>query len=359
MFLRRVTIAEQTATHLREGFRTGRWSGTLPGELRLANELDISPQTLRTALRQLEAEGIVVSHGRGCQRTIVDLSNTHRALRIGILIHDVPLNTHTQDGMVQQIKQDLESAGHIAFLTRKSQVGLQHNLQRIQSMLAKTPADAWIISSGSPQVLEWFSSQPLPCLALYGRTEGLSIARTGPDKIPAYQAAVRQLIELGHHRIVLIVRGARRKPTLGQLESAFLNELSNHGITTGDYNLPDWKETPEGFHSLLKKLFHSTPPTALIVDEEPRMLAAMQFLLRHGIKVPEQVSLVATDDNSLSWCHPTFAHMTWDTKQSLRRIVRWVAAVGKGRNDCTTINYPAKFISGGSIGPAPQRSKTI
>jgi DNA-binding LacI/PurR family transcriptional regulator len=350
----RLSIAEQTAAHLREGFQEGRWSGTLPGVLVLAAELGVSPPTLRVALGELEAEGLLVPHGKGRSRTIADAATTRHALRVGILIHDVPMEARTQDGLVQQIQHDLETAGHVAFFTRKSQAQLGHRLRRIKAMVAKTPADAWIVAAGSREVLKWFSGEAVPCLALYGRTGGLPLARTGPNKVPAYQAATRQLIELGHHRIALITRRARRKPTPGEVERAFLHELVAHGIPTGDFNLPDWKETPEGFSDLLENLFRATPPTALIIEEEPRLLAAMAFLLRKGIKVPDQVSLVSTDDDSLDWCHPGFAHMTWDTTLIVRRVVRWVAAVGRGRPDCKVINYPAEFVPGGSIGPVPR-----
>ena len=93
---------------------------------------------------------------------------------------------------------------------------------------------------------------------------------------------------------------------------------------------------------------------ALIVDETPRVFAAMQFLARRGIKVPGQVSLVATDnDASFAWGHPSFAHIRWDSAPIVRRIVRWVAAVRRGCADRKQISFPAQFIPGGSLGPAP------
>ncbi len=352
--LHRLNAAEQTAALLREGIRVGRWSHSLPGELLLSAELDISPQTLRNALRELESEGLLVAHGRGRRRTIVKSSAPPHQLRVGILIHETPLKTSTPDALVQQIPHYLESAGHLTFFACKSQIDLQHDVTRIAEMTAKSPADAWIVDCGSPAILEWFSRQATPCLALYGRSDGLQIARAGPDKETAYQAATRRLIELGHRRIVLIALGARRKPTPGIAERAFLNEMTAHNIPTGDYNLPDWQETPAGLNTLLESLFHTTPPTALIIDEQERLLATMQFLLRHGIKVPKEVSLVSSDNGSLVWCHKGFAHMSWDNTQILRRVVRWVAAVKRGHPDRKTINTPTQFIPGGSIGPALQ-----
>lgn len=44
--------------------------------------------------------------------------------------------------------------------------------------------------------------------------------------------------------------------------------------------------------------------------------------------------------------------MRWDSAPVARRIVRWVAAVRKGRADRNQIISLAKFIPGVSIGPA-------
>ena len=45
--LRRISIIELTAAHLREGLRAGRWSGDLPGVARLVKELDVGHRTVR------------------------------------------------------------------------------------------------------------------------------------------------------------------------------------------------------------------------------------------------------------------------------------------------------------------------
>ena len=139
-------------------------------------------------------------------------------------------------------------------------------------------------------------------------------------------------------------------------QRALLEELKAHGIPTGDYNLPDWEETPEGFSRLLTNLFRHTPPTALIIDETCLYIAAAEFLARNRLHVPDQVSLVSAVENTvLSWCHPGIAHMTWDkapvVRRVVRRVVRWVAAVRKGSADRKTMNVTAKFVPGASIGP--------
>ncbi len=353
--IRLLSIREQTIEHLQKGIQEGRWSGRLPGVVRLAAECDVSTGVVRAALRKLEAEGVVTAGGLGRCRTIVppeEGGTPLHTLRVGILLHDSTINATP---ILWEIQRNLEAAGHLVSIAKKSQIQLNYNVASIISMVKETPADAWIICAGSYELLQWFSWQSLPSIALYGRSGGLPLARTGPDKAPAYLDAVRQLIALGHRRIVMITLAGRRKPVPGTIERLVLEEIRAHGIETGPYNLPDWEETPGGFNALLEKLFRTTPPTALIIDETQKLIAAMHFLARHHIEVPGQVSLVFTDfDGELDWCFPPIAHMEWNTTYIVRRIVRWVEAVRKGNPDRKIINYPVTFVPGGSIGPVSQ-----
>jgi DNA-binding LacI/PurR family transcriptional regulator/DNA-binding transcriptional regulator YhcF (GntR family) len=346
------SLPQQVAAHLREGIQRARWSSLIPGVPQLASELDVGRNTVRQALKILELEGLLGDRGGGRSRAITDAAATtaaKRPLRVNILRHDAQL---TDNPVLIRIIYSLEAAGHDVFSCKKSQIELKHDVARLCRHLAANPADAWVVESGSHALLEWCASQPIPCLALFGRTDDLQMARTGPDSVPAYQVATRQLIEQGHRRIVLIVREGFRRPTPGRCEMAFLEELRARDIPTSAYNLPDWEETAEGFNHLMENLFKLTPPTALIIDEICWFTAALAFFVRHGIRVPEQVSLVSGDcESTLDQCHPGFAQMRWDYSLIVRRVVRWVDAVRKGKADRKIINIPAEFVPGGSIGP--------
>ena len=185
-------------------------------------------------------------------------------LRIAVILHE---RAALNEGYMVELIHLLREEGHAVIITRASLMELGMNVKRIARFVNTTTADAWIVFSGSREVTEWFASQPIPAIALFGRRRGVPIASVGPDKSPAYAAATRRLIELGHHRIVLVARPERRLPVPGAPEHAFLAELAAHGITPGPYHLPEWKDGINGFHARLDPLFRLTAPTALIVDE--------------------------------------------------------------------------------------------
>ena len=357
MPLRRLSIAAQTAVHLREGLRAGRWRGQLPGVVRLAAELGVSTHTLRTALREVEAEGLVALSEDGRSRQVPDRpARRKRPLRIGILLYEPLAEEGGQSlELYLELHHALERAGFTVFFSEETQSGLGHDVARIARHVEKARADAWVVAAASRALLEWFAVQPPPGLALFGRRAGVPMAGVGPDKLPALREATRRLIALGHRRIILVCRSLQRLPEPGRIVRAFLDELAAQGLPAGDFNLPDWEETPEGLSTLLASLFRSTPPTALIIDEVPLFIAAQQYLVGRNFRVPGQVSLVATDfDAALRWCRPPVAHIRWHGEPIVRRIVRWATAVSQHRTDVKQVDFPAEFVPGGTIGPVWQ-----
>ena len=351
--LRLLSAAEQVALHLRRELERGHWVGSLPGVGPLAADLAVNRKTVEAALQQLETEGLLAGRGRGRKRRIVPPDGkTVRPMRIAILEYDPAGRT---EGYMVELQHLLLAAGHTAFFAERSLLELGMNVTRVARLVRQTKAAAWVIGAGSREVLEWFCAQSVPAFALFGRREGLPIAGTGPDKTPALVSATRHLIGLGHRRIVLLSRKERRLPAPGRVERAILDELTAHGVPVGEYNLPDWEETREGFQELLGSLFRVTPPTALIVDGAPLFVAAQQFLAGRGIRLPQQISMVCTDANpAFEWCVPPVSHIRWDSGPVVRRIVRWAASVSHGKKDVRQTLTPAEFVTGGTIGPVPK-----
>lgn len=63
------------------------------------------------------------------------------------------------------------------------------------------------------EVLEWFSQQPTPPFAMFGRFRQGALAGAIPDKAGAYAGLVERLFGMGHRRIVNLVREDRENPS--------------------------------------------------------------------------------------------------------------------------------------------------
>lgn len=328
----------------------------MPGRHQLAAELGVNNKTVDAALRQLEKAGVLIPQGVGRTRRIHGhVRDAARPLRLAILYQERHDDQKSEYQIV--LRHALTEAGHVVVTAERSIAELRHDPRRMAALVRKTKADAWIICAGPRKVLEWFSQQSVPAFALFGQRAGIPIAAVGPDK-PAVLAEVTQkLIDLGHRRIVLLCRRARRIPAPGTTETAYLHTLRAAGIAAGDYNLPDWDDTPAGFQQCLEALFRVTPPTALIVDEAPWFFAAMQYFLRRGIRVPGDASLICTDDNPVFACaEPPVSCIAWDRRPVTRRILKWAQNVSRGKPDHRQTLTPTQFITGGTIAaPAENR----
>ncbi len=354
---RLLSAPEQVAAHLRKEISDGRLAGQMPGVHRLARSLGVHRITAEEALRQLENEGLLEAQGVGRRRKIVFSQNhqKQRKLRVAILLCEA--NDRKIDYIVS-LQYLLTQEGHAAFYADWTLTSQGMDPKRVARMVEKTDADAWIVLAGSYEILEWFSKQPKPILALFGRVRRLKIACAAINKVPAYVDAAQKLIELNHRRIVLLTRAQRRLPQPGEAEIAFLDALERAGIAVGDYNLPSWEETIQGLEQRLESLFQLTPPTAILVDEVQIYLAVQQFFARKKLRVPEDVSIICTDsDSSLEWQLPSLSYMAWESDPLIRRIMSWVASVTMHKKDTRQFYVPATFVSGGTIAEAVQEPK--
>jgi DNA-binding LacI/PurR family transcriptional regulator len=347
------TVTEQVAQVLREGLHSGRWQGVVPGRNHLAAELGVNHKTVKAALTILEREGLLEAHGPGKKRSILlDVPTAPVARRVMIFSYEK--GDLQMDDLVNIIHR-LQSAGHWAGFASKTLCELGMDVNRIARFVAKSDADAWIVVAGGSEVLNWFSAQPFPAFALFGRSRDISIAGAVPEKLNAFNELIDRLVELGHRRIVMVAREEKRKPKIGGLEMKFLERLESHGIKTGSYNLPDWGNDPDSLGQSMDSLFRHTPPTAVIADDAQLFPALIQHLARLGLSAPKHVSLASMDYISgFDWYRPTVTHIAWNHDTVLNRVVSWANQMSQGKDDRRKLSIQAKLIIGGTIGPAPQ-----
>lgn len=119
---------------------------------------------------------------------------------------------------------------------------------------------------------------------------GLGYVRT--DNVYGINMAVRHLARLGHRKI-LYVYNDRIETSFAVAEryKGFIRAAAKHGIN------------PEGYTVKvgdLKNGIAVLPHTAMLVDAHSTTLSVLSILRQRGIRVPDDISLVAYDDISFS-----------------------------------------------------------
>jgi len=135
----------------------------------------------------------------------------------------------------------------------------------------------------------------LPCL-LIGLWGEPGFATIGSDNAGAEREALAHLFELGHRRIARVTGPARLDHTQART-AAMLEECRAIGaepiVVEGDYS-------DEAGTQLTRQLLALTqPPTAIVYDNDVMAIAGLRAAKYLGVRVPEQLSLVAWDDSTL------------------------------------------------------------
>jgi LacI family transcriptional regulator len=196
----------------------------------------------------------------------------------------------------------------------------------------------------------------LPTVLLDAVTEDRSISSVVPDEVAAAETAVEALVKAGHTRIGMLGNADDIPATHGRLQG-YRNALSRHGlrfnpelVTT---RVPD---TTGGREAALELLQRPERPTALFCFSDRVAMGAYQAATALGLRIPEDLSVVGTDNLEL------IAGALWPGLTTVAlphyEMGRW--AVTRLLEDIEAPGAPAvqemlscPLIERGSVGPPP------
>ena len=114
------------------------------------------------------------------------------------------------------------------------------------------------------------------------------------DQTEGLKLATQHLIDLGHRRVAEI-SGPLNWYSAAERHKAWAATMREAGLVSEDSSMGDW--TALGGYRAAQQLLTKTKPfTGLIVANDQMALGAMRALREHGLKVPEDVSVVGFDD---------------------------------------------------------------
>ena len=173
------------------------------------------------------------------------------------------------------------------------------------------------------------------------------------DHRTGMRSAVDHLLDLGHRRIALITGGLDLWPVRERL-AGMAAAVAARGIPDETVSLIGSLSAEHGEASTEQLLTMVPRPTAIIAGGNQVLAGCVRALVRHGTRIPEDVSLVTCDEVDLSELHsPPIASVSRDTLQLGRVAAELLLERVAGTGGPRTVLLPTRFTATASLGPVP------
>jgi len=277
----------------------------IPSENKLAEQFGISRQTVRQAITHLEKKGSLESY-RGSGTYVSEVT---RAMTIGYVATNI--TDYIFPGITSGIEDVLTANGYSMTLgVTKNRVETEHQL--LLSLMNKG-VDGIIIEGNR-------SALPNPNLPLYreltekgipyvffnGYYEALDPVYVVTNDRAGGRLAVDYLYRLGHRRIGGIFKADDRQGH--ERYAGFSDEVVRHNLPMDDDEVI-WYTTPDLDHLFSKSeesrlLRRLQKCTAVVCYNDQVAMRMIQAMLRNGIRIPADKSIIGFDNSSISELSP-------------------------------------------------------
>jgi len=333
----------------------------LPSEQDLAKELGVNHQTLRRGLEKLVTDGLVIKRP-SVGNFVAELP---QGVEIAMVLPQWMRQAHRQHPMIglllsgayQKIDSSCDSVSILFYRPGKlwEDAGAMLASRRVRGSLVKvdptiTPEDLQQFSQANIDVVLLGNCSPsvaemgLPCFSY--------------DPHLAIGPMMSRLFELGHRHIT-VFEYALELPMLRAARHEVVQRIA------GNAGIKNWKDllvsipNADGHPELgiVKEVLSSANrPTAIVVPDEMVASEVFSFCFQHGVKVPEDLSIVAWCDNqplghavALTAPNTVWLH-TQEAEMATEHLLNSLA--GKKQSNCDVI-LRGEITWTDSIGPPP------
>jgi DNA-binding LacI/PurR family transcriptional regulator len=358
----RVLLADQVARTIEQEIGAQRWREWLPSERSLQRLLNVSRQTIRAALAQLEGRRTVAVHPyRGYRITGTPATGrpgvTSLSREVGLICPEPVYRMPPHFIKLLDMVRGLCAAAGLNLEVIEGQRFTRTAPGRLMPRLVRTePKACWILVLANRPMQEWFARSGLR-VVVYGNVyAGLALNSTGMDYRASIRHAAAHLLAKGHRRIAFVAYDLRRAgeaDSLRGFREAFAAHRGSPAVA-----LPI--ERPDGDADALCRqldgaLHAAQPPTAFVISHTHHYATVATHLAKRGLQVPRDVSLICrSEDPFLEFLRPTPAFYRANVEVSARLLFDLVrhAVDGTAKPGHQRLLVP-EFVPGGSVGPPP------
>ena len=186
----------------------------------------------------------------------------------------------------------------------------------------------------------------IPVITIDNPSEHAEFPSIAADSYGGARKAMGHLAELGHKRIAFVT-GAEQLESAIQRRRAYDDAVSVLGLARdaslvlkGDYSVEGGRDAGERLVRLKKR------PTAVFASNDLSAFGVMSALQKHGLKVPEDISVVGFDDlSAASQMHPALTTVRQPIEDLGRAAVNTLLAMIAGLHPATTqVTLPTELI---------------
>ena len=165
------------------------------------------------------------------------------------------------------------------------------------------------------------------------------------DDNRAAQVAVRHLLDLGHRSIAMI-GGPSGTDTARRRRQGYLAAMKKSGEGAESLLMASADYTPSGGFAAFNEIAESSArPTAVFVANFALAIGALKAAERRGIRIPEDLSVVAVHDLALAeYLYPALTTVQMPLRELGARAVELLMAHGRTDQIQDTVREPMRLV---------------
>ncbi len=171
------------------------------------------------------------------------------------------------------------------------------------------------------------------------------------DESAATDAIAAELALLGHQRVALVYSDS---PFWDRRRRLLREALARHAISARAVHEIAAATTDDCLRQVRALMTCSTPPTAILVLAHGLIPAVLSALRTEGVRIPEDVSIVAHDDSE--WARladPPLNVVAFDFDQHIADAARLLFQhIERSTDDARSITHTARYVRRASVAPA-------
>ncbi|MCL2728670.1 MAG: LacI family transcriptional regulator [Actinomycetia bacterium] len=256
-------------------------------------------------------------------------------------------------GLLRAIEAHATAAGHDLLMPSRPQDDAGGYLRRLRSRRA---AGVVVMARNfdDPRTRALLEAQfPTVFVDMFGR--GPKATSVTSDNADGARQATEHLLALGHRRIARISKAA--DPMAGQGRNTGARAaLSAAGVLEDPRLVLEAEWTPDAAYQATVRLLRSGAPfTAVLAGSDVMAINVIAALADHGLRVPEDVSVVGFDDLQLgTMVRPTLTTVRQDTDAMGAAVIEALRRILDGEPAPEPILVPtALVVRGSTAAPRP------